>query len=89
MRLQYSLMGGPTRDKIKLIATVNAGSLEETLENVQKLIEKGLKAIRITPFPRGFQKLSHSKLIMGAVKQVKATREIVGDEIEVAVECLK
>jgi galactonate dehydratase len=84
----YCLMGGPTRDKIKLIATVNAGSLEDTIRKVQKLIETGFKAIRITPFPKGFQNLSHSDLIIEAVKQVKATREIVGDDIDVAVECL-
>jgi galactonate dehydratase len=81
-------MGGPTRDKIKLIATVNASPLEETIKNVQKLIETGFKAVRITPFPKGFQNLSHSDLIIEAVKQVKAIREMVGDEIDVAVECL-
>ena len=84
----YRLMGGPTRDRIKLIANINAPTREDAVKAAEERVKKGFKAVRLTPFMKGFQNLSHAGLIREAVEQVKAVREAVGDSVDVAVECL-
>lgn len=82
------LMGGPTRDRVKLIAAVGGSTMEEVVQNAEKAVGDGFKAVRITPFPPGFQNLSHVELVCQAVEQVAAVREAVGERVDLAVECL-
>jgi galactonate dehydratase len=47
----YRLMGGPTPDRIKLMAPTQAPTVEGIVENVEKIVRKGFKAVRINPYP--------------------------------------
>lgn len=84
----YRLMGGPTRDRIKLFVTIGGATPEQAAENAKEVVGKGFKAVRIMPFRSSFQDLSYADLIGRAVEQVRAVREAVGDGVDVAVECL-
>ncbi|MEM2904473.1 MAG: mandelate racemase/muconate lactonizing enzyme family protein [Candidatus Bathyarchaeia archaeon] len=84
----YRLMGGPTRDKVKLVASTGGATTEEAVKNAERAVKDGFKAVRITPFGPTFQTLGHTALIREAVKQVKAVREAIGDDVDLAVECL-
>ena len=43
----YQLLGGKSRNKIKVYAHANGESIDDTLDNLGKLIEQGFKAIRL------------------------------------------
>jgi len=43
----YQLLGGKSRTKIKVYGHANGQNIEETLEHLGKLIEKGYKAVRL------------------------------------------
>jgi len=43
----YQLLGGKSRNKIKVYAHANGESIDQTLENLGKLIEQGFKAVRL------------------------------------------
>ena len=43
----YQLLGGKSRDKITAYGHANGETIEETLDNLGRLIEKGFKAVRL------------------------------------------
>jgi len=43
----YQLLGGKSRSKIKVYGHANGNTIEETLTNLEKLIDKGYKAVRL------------------------------------------
>ena len=43
----YQLLGGKSREKIKVYAHANGESIDHTLENLGKLIDQGFKAVRL------------------------------------------
>lgn len=43
----YQLLGGKSRNKIKVYGHANGESIEQTLDNLGKLIEQGFKAVRL------------------------------------------
>ena len=82
----YQLLGGPTRKRIKVYAGIGGGSPEECVENALKRVKQGFKALKICPFDVT-RFVDTPKVIREAVEKVKAVREAVGDNIDVAVEC--
>ena len=43
----YQLLGGKSRSKIKVYGHANGNTIQETLENLEKLIEQGYQAVRL------------------------------------------
>ena len=82
----YQLLGGKCRDKIKVFAVVGGDTLEDRARSAQEAVSKGITSLRTTPFFRGFEQQSSTRVIKTAVEIVRAIREAVGDEIDLGLE---
>jgi len=82
----YTLLGGRCRDKIKVYA--NIGGSEAWQERWQrfKKEERGIKAVKFGAF-LGPVELVDMQEVRKAVKRVKKVREVIGDEIDLLIEC--
>ena len=82
----YQLLGGAVRDKIKLYAGVGGETPEECVENAEKRIREGFKAIKMAPFD-ATRIIDTPRKIKDAVEKVAAVRDAVGDDIDIGIDC--
>lgn len=83
----HRLLGGPTRDRVRLYMHVNGASLEDLVASATRAVQRGFTAVRFDPFIAKWPTLSHSDLIDDATARVAAVREAVGPSIDICVEC--
>ena len=95
----YELLGGPTRDRVRLYTHLASDSLEGLAAEAKARVAEGFTAVRLYPYPFGapsesavregrrpLEQLSFSALSHAAVESVAAVREAVGPEIDVIVD---
>ena len=82
----HTLLGGKHRDKIRMCALCAADTVDAAVASTTKAAVEGHTAVKITPFPRDFAKLSHARLIKEAVDRVAAVREAVGPDVDIGLE---
>ena len=82
----YELLGGKHRNKIRMCALCMGKDTGETLKLVSSAMKLGYTAIKIDPLPEGFGNWKISKLTNEVVKQVKAVRKLIGQNIDLCVE---
>lgn len=88
----YELLGGPTRDRVRLYAHLVAASPEEIAEEARSRVEQGFTAVRLYPYPPGsaggsaLEALSFTGLQRTAVEWVATVREAVGPDVDVIVD---
>lgn len=87
----YELLGGKTREKIKIYVNVRAKNAAEFAENAKKIKNQGFKAIR---FSIGHPKNEDGRCgenfsaIVSRVENImKSIREAVGWDMDIAIEC--
>ena len=93
----YSLLGGPTRERVRLYTHLNASSPEGLAEQAQALVADGFTAVRIYPFGafgnsfaegQGLERMSFRGMVNNAVARVKAVREAVGPDVDVMIDAV-
>jgi galactonate dehydratase len=89
----YKLLGGPTREKVRLFGTpVSRGALtpEGVAESARELVEQGFTAVRLYPLgdPETFAGMGFHSIVRTAERYVAATRKAVGDEVDVAIDVI-
>lgn len=91
----YELLGGPTREKVRLYTHLGGSSKEELVEQAKARVEEGFTAVRLYPFGdfggsfaegRGLEQMSFTKMQHTAVEQVGAVREAVGPDVDVMID---
>ena len=83
----WDLLGGKVRNKVRAIAQgVNGKTPEEFAEKVNSLKEKGFTAVKFTPMPSDWPKYTYSKLMDVSTNIVKAVRNKVGVDFDIAIE---
>jgi len=92
----YSLLGGPTRDKVRLYSHLSGNSPEELAEDARSLIDQGFTAVRLYPFGSfgdlsfseglGLEKMSFRGMVRNAVANVEAVRKAVGPDVDVMID---
>ena len=83
----WDLLGGKVRNKVRAIAQgVNGKTPEEFAEKVSTLKEKGFTAVKFTPMPSDWPKYTYSKLMDVSTNIVKAVRNKVGVDFDIAIE---
>ena len=89
----YKLLGGPTRERVKLFVTpvcYDTYTPEEMAVSAKRLVAEGFSVVRM--FPLGsrdqFAKKGFRTAARTAEKFVAAVREAVGDEIDVAIDVI-
>ena len=94
----YSLLGGPTRDRVRLYVHLQGDTPEELAEHARACVEQGYTAVRLYPFGpfgnrdfyegRGLETLSFLGLGRNAATRVEAVREAVGPDIDVLIDAV-
>lgn len=84
----HKLLGGPTRDRVRVYAHLGGSSPEETAENAKALLEQGYTALRFGPLGplQGMEIKSYRWAVRTAVSYAEAVRDAVGPEIDLMID---
>lgn len=85
----YELLGGPTRDKVRLYTHLQHSEPQALAAEAQARVEEGYTALRLYPFGQGglgLEQLSYSGLIRSAVTRVEAVRQAVGPDVDLMID---
>lgn len=88
----YQLLGGKYRDKVRTYCHVRGKTLPELLERCRESIDAGFSAVgHLCPFlDEPMDKIytkTYTRRITDAVKVIESVRELVGDDVDICVEC--
>jgi galactonate dehydratase len=82
----YQLLGGKTRDRVRLYVHADAPTVEGVVANARRRVADGFTAVRFNPLLPGFETRRHDALIDEAVQCVGAVREALGPGVDLCVE---
>jgi len=82
----HRLLGGPTRDKVRVYVGIGGDTPQELADNALKAVKKGYTAVRWAPFVEGYQRMRHCDVLRVAVEQASAVREAVGDKVDLCID---
>ena len=82
----YQLLGGKTRDKIRVFENISGNTEDCRAEDAKKHVERGYTSLRMTPFFEGFEDKCASQIIDEAVRMVAVVREAIGYQIDLGLE---
>jgi galactonate dehydratase len=82
----YRLLGGPTRNKIRVYVHIGDLPPEKLVENAVKAVKKGYTALRWAPFVKDYQRMRFPEVIKMAVNQVSAVRDAIGDGVDICID---
>lgn len=84
----HRLLGGPTRDRVRVYAHLRGDSPEALADEARSLVSQGYTAVRLYPLGP-FQDAvvpSYQSLVHTAVRHVEAVRDAVGPDIDVMID---
>ena len=82
----YQLLGGKTRDKVKVFANISGDTPQARAESAQAEVAAGYLSLRTQPFLPDFEQKTPSQVIGDAVDIVAAIRDAVGYGIDLGLE---
>ena len=92
----YELLGGPTRDKVRLYTHLKSTDPEALATEAAQRVEEGFTALRLYPFGdfaaadfeegRGLEHMSYSGMIGHAEARVAAVRQAVGPDTDIMID---
>lgn len=83
----WSLLGGKTRDKVRIYQGCGGSTPEGCAESALSLIEKyGYTALKMSPHPPDSQKMPWNAVLRGAAERIEAVREAVGPDLDIGVD---
>jgi galactonate dehydratase len=86
----YNILGGPSRERIKVYANGWSSGTETIEQNVQRALkvkESGYSALKWDPFPGPWRSFIHREDEDHVVAYVKAMREALGPDFGLLIEC--
>ncbi len=92
----YELLGGPTREKIRVYTHLGGSSPEALADEARARVEEGYTAVRLYPFGdfgqsdfeegRGLEEMSFTAMQRNAADRLAAVREAVGPDVDVMID---
>ena len=82
----WELLGGRTRDRVRLHALVGGATPDEIVSSVNWAVEEGFTAVKFDPIVQGYEDLSMAQLVSSACSMAAAAREAGGDEVDLIFE---
>jgi galactonate dehydratase len=86
----YQLVGGKCRDKVRVYQSVGGDTPRVLAENARRLVEQyGYTALKMFPFYRGeplWHDMGLSAVLKDAEARIRAVRQAVGDEVDIALD---
>jgi galactonate dehydratase len=77
----YDLLGGPTRQRVRLYTHVGGITPEAAADHAQRLVADGFSALKMG-VPRAAAAADERALLRATVARVEAVRRAVGDEVD-------
>ncbi len=89
----YKMLGGPTRDRIRLYASgplceprhFDLGG-DDLVGACQARVDEGFTAVKFTPQPIDYKAKGPEEIHRDAVERVRSVREAVGDDIDICLD---
>jgi galactonate dehydratase len=82
----WELLGGRSRDRVRLHVLVGGGNPDEIVSSVNWAVGEGFTAIKFDPLEHGYEDLSIQKLVSSTCSMAAAAREAGGEEIDLIFE---
>ncbi len=83
----YKMLGGKTRDKVRVYQNPGGNTPQETAERALALIETyGYTALKIGPHPQGSAAMPYSQVLRYTEAKMKALRQAVGEDVDIGVD---
>ena len=92
----HELLGGPTREKVRLYTHLGGSTPAELAEQATARVAEGFTAVRLYPFGdfgqsdfeegRGLEAMSFTAMQRNAVERVGAVRDAVGPDVDVMID---
>ncbi len=92
----YELLGGPTRDKVRLYTHLSGSTPSELAAHAKEKVAEGYTAVRLYPFGdfgkhdfeegHGLEDMSFTGMQHNAVERVGAVRDAVGPDVDVLID---
>jgi galactonate dehydratase len=81
----YKMLGGPTRDRIKVYKGIGGGTTEEAVKNAKDAVARGFIALKTGPAGgRPARIIETPGFVNNVVERFAAIREAVGNEVDIA-----
>jgi len=78
----YQLLGGPTRDRVRVYSRPGGSTLAELAASARSLVASGFTALKMCPFEK-VRIVDHYSLVDESVARVKAVRDAVGNGVDI------
>ncbi len=82
----WELLGGRTRDRVRLHALVGGADPDEISSSVNWAAAEGFTAVKFDPLVHGYEDLPISQLVSSACAMAGAAREAAGDDVDLIFE---
>jgi galactonate dehydratase len=82
----WELLGGRTRDRVRLHVLVGGGTPDEIASSVNWAVGEGFTAVKFDPLAHGYEDLSVNQLVVSACAMAAAAREAGGPECDLIFE---
>lgn len=92
----HALLGGPTREKVRLYTHLGGGTTAALVEEARAMVAEGYTALRIYPFGafgeadfeegRGLENMTYGRMLANAEERVAAVRQAVGPDIDLMID---
>jgi galactonate dehydratase len=92
----YALLGGPTREKVRLYTHLKGNTPQALADEAKALVADGYTALRLYPFGdfgsadfeegRGLENMSYTAMVRQAQERVAAVRQAVGPDLDLMID---
>jgi galactonate dehydratase len=82
----YKLLGGPTRDKVRVYHAIYDPDPVKLGDNARALQAEGYTAFKTTPFPPGYREMPWPKVVRESSSRMAALRKAVGDGPDIGID---
>ncbi|MBE0548428.1 MAG: mandelate racemase/muconate lactonizing enzyme family protein [Rubrivivax sp.] len=82
----WELLGGRVRDRVRAILLIEASTEETIIQGALQAAAEGFTAIKIKPFVGGWAQFTRARLLRRTVDTVRAVRNAIGWDVDLAVE---
>lgn len=82
----YKLLGGKTRDKVRVYHGIYGDSPEKIGEHALELMDEGYSAFKTSPLPSNWREIPWRQAVREAEKRMRAIRDAIGDSPDLAVD---
>ena len=84
----WALLGGKVRNKVRVYQSIGGNSPQAAADSAKSLVEKyGYTAVKMAPHQNGDGAMAYNMVTRIAGQRVKAVREMVGPDVDIAVDC--